>query len=1005
MGKEHGSLRRAATKKIGAFVAVLVLALSVPSIALAANTATFSGVTPKAGSSSSVTNPHVVVTVYDRYGVTGTHYWMKIDGVKVAVRLYRFPGTGYNKFKLGYYVPSTSALSNGVHNVTVRVTDRRSKISTFSWSFRVGTSDAQAPVTTSDATGSYTGSATIHLHATDNVGVAHTYYQLDGGTTAEGTVVAASTSGPHFLFFWSVDAAGNIEAKNVAMFSVVIGHALPTNLSITCFTTGCHTAGTDLASIHAVAGGPGCITCHAGAAPTSNCAASGCHSATDSHPLASPHGGTHPAVASSTTTATERCTNTTCHGSSVTSIHAAKGCAICHASSDPAVQAVVTAGLAGTPATCEMCHFNATTPTYAAIHVNATTSHTISGACSSPTCHGTDVAHLHSIDFRGTGETPPGCAACHGAGKTPTLVCETVGCHSASDPHPVTTAHDTAVGHAALKSTLASATTLPGKLCTGCHGNDVLNIQDGQGDPLLYGGKTQHVGCSCHAYGEANLADPSAGCASCHTGFNDPTAAYPYHVGYHNTTLVPNINATAASCAACHGTDVNHVGSRTVAGGTVSVPASTTALVQEHTNCSCHTYNEVKVGTGQTCVGCHDGEYGAIHGWKVSESSHSAGIWNVSGHNTTTMGTVGARSDFSSFASMTTSASAPATFPLPGKNVFWAANDPNAPANAKTGLNWASVITCEDCHSALSSAEVAGPHGGATFDNWGIDANFSGSFDTAFLYGALVGGSNPSADASVVVDANGKGVYSLAGGTPFVTQSGIAQYVPKMVNGTTSEELSAWDLTSGAAHLETATVICVKCHDLYNASNTAGANYGWASYAHEHHAGRPVKFGTFQVGDGGVSVTTQTVVADASTDATAQVAGATIVKTIVAPSLGRETAGACRDCHIAIPHGWKRPRLIVYSNLNGTADQAQRVAKGLPAGDAAPYNAGPSVYENEGLAGTGIGSGQMNGLSSVIGPTVQAGPTDPDGSNKWSSSQCNACGHHSGTDLTSGAWK
>jgi hypothetical protein len=133
------------------------------------------------------------------------------------------------------------------------------------------------------------------------------------------------------------------------------------------------------------------------------------------------------------------------------------------------------------------------------------------------------------------------------------------------------------------------------------------------------------------------------------------------------------------------------------------------------------------------------------------------------------------------------------------------------------------------------------------------------------------------------------------------------------------------------------------------------------------------------------------------------VPGATKVVTVVPASLGRETAGACRDCHIAIPHGWKRPRLIVYSNLNSTADQTFRTTKGLPAGDAAPYNAGPSVYEGEGLAGTAVGSGQMNGLSSVIGPTVVG--ADADSSNNWSSSQCNACGHHSGTDLRPGAWK
>jgi hypothetical protein len=170
-------------------------------------------------------------------------------------------------------------------------------------------------------------------------------------------------------------------------------------------------------------------------------------------------------------------------------------------------------------------------------------------------------------------------------------------------------------------------------------------------------------------------------------------------------------------------------------------------------------------------------------------------------------------------------------------------------------------------------------------------------------------------------------------------------------------------------------VICAKCHDLYNDGT---GMIGWSNYGHEHHDTAPVAYlGLFQRASDGTTYTA----------AVAETVGDTVLK---ARSVGREGAGACRDCHVAIPHGWKRPRLIVYYD------------------DPAPYNIGPSVYEGEPVTGTDLGSGQMNGLSSVIGPqnyTSASWLTGLPGSNKWSSSQCNAFGHHSSTDLSAGEWK
>ena len=118
---------------------------------------------------------------------------------------------------------------------------------------------------------------------------------------------------------------------------------------------------------------------------------------------------------------------------------------------------------------------------------------------------------------------------------------------------------------------------------------------------------------------------------------------------------------------------------------------------------------------------------------------------------------------------------------------------------------------------------------------------------------------------------------------------------------------------------------------------------------------------------------------------------------------------------------------------------SHRTTLGLPAeGDVAPYNAGPAITEGEHafVAGVALGSGQMNGLASGIlhfqeantvnhGSAFTTAGSDPakldveeedypaltevntnplfaangDEYVSWSSSQCNACGHHTTTSF------
>jgi hypothetical protein len=88
--------------------------------------------------------------------------------------------------------------------------------------FTITVPDTTAPVTTSDAKATYVSSAAINLAATDNVGVTATYFTLDGGSQTSGTTINVTAAGSHTVQFWSVDAAGNVEVKKSATFTITV---------------------------------------------------------------------------------------------------------------------------------------------------------------------------------------------------------------------------------------------------------------------------------------------------------------------------------------------------------------------------------------------------------------------------------------------------------------------------------------------------------------------------------------------------------------------------------------------------------------------------------------------------------------------------------------------------------------------------------------------------------------------------------------------------------------
>jgi hypothetical protein len=788
--------------RIGALVACLAAALILPSVALAANTATFTNVAPASGATEKGPQPTIQVIVKDKYGVKGSsNFYMKLDGVKVPAKRTDNNST-YSNFKLTYKTPP---LSIGSHTVYVWVKDQRAKVSTKKWTFTH--IDGTAPVTTSDVLTFYTGTATIHLNATDSEsGVAHTYYRIDNGPQTEGTVIvvpAADSTKLHWFKAWSVDNAGNAEAQPDWSFFQVAplqSHPTPAN---SCTSAGCHAQ--NIAAIHAgvttLAPNGDTVSfaclCHTSSEPvTSNCQNTACHGTS---PALFHSAGTHPSLAS-TSTGALNCTQASCHANPGGALAIHTSCLTCHNSTDPIVKAAVSNPSGN--ASCETCH------NYAALHAPGS-AHVVPGlACYSASCHSHDVSVIHT-----GGDNPPGCFVCHNLANPSdstgaTTTCEAAGCHT-----NIAGYHD---------FTHANATGTKSSACTSCHGTDLPTVH--ANSPM--------GGCLCHFQ------------------------------SFLRAEMAPLLTAGAAQC-----------------------------------------------------VDCHKGPY-AVHGFASTTNTPA-----VSGHNTTTYGTVGANSDFSASGVVvknSVGATITQEWPLPTADVFWSQskalnldgtvngsgvyslNPTDAPAVALSNkgftgdpttkinktVGWGSTITCQDCHTNLDSS--MGPQG-ANAGQIGLDPNFPddwtkaelSSFDpTGMRSIATTQGSPnpyyPRLGATMFMPANSSDTTSKAN----VWSNGVITPGPTTIYAGGFFDATSTASTGYSPGSITGRFICIKCHKLTNSYQGLGIagngrgfrdnllNYmGMSNEAHmEHHNDL---------------ITGQ---------------------------------GNCVSCHVAIPHGWNRPRLLVYES-------------------------------------------------------------------------------------------
>jgi hypothetical protein len=358
------------------------------------------------------------------------------------------------------------------------------------------------------------------------------------------------------------------------------------------------------------------------------------------------------------------------------------------------------------------------------------------------------------------------------------------------------------------------------------------------------------------------------------------------------------------------------------------------------------------------CVDCHKG-------------AHAAHSFNeiASGHNTTTYGTIGAKTKFDGTQGVTLKweaeetttlagfgdgingtyttgqiATVTTTWSFPTVNVFWSSTDPSAPPTAMKGLTKTSVVTCQDCHTGLN---VAGPHGAA--QNWGLDPNYPGDYSYAEL--------------TKYVTCNSQ--YAVTS-TNYLTPLSVSGIAMRSALTSSAPLISRTDGTKGAT-----AVICAKCHDLENlvpagtGAGTSGLPYATvegANTAHDSHH-------------------------QDQTDGSPQ----------------------CVNCHVGVPHGWKMPRLLVDTDVDvapyrdpNQLGTTRATSTGNNTGD----TRGANGFNRQGMqALSGVNDHTLGGSNGTPGwqPYVAGSGLATstlnyahDGVAYWSEPQCQGCGDHPG---------
>jgi hypothetical protein len=242
-------------------------------------------------------------------------------------------------------------------------------------------------------------------------------------------------------------------------------------------------------------------------------------------------------------------------------------------------------------------------------------------------------------------------------------------------------------------------------------------------------------------------------------------------------------------------------------------------------------------------------------------------------------------------------------------------------------LGWNSVITCQDCHST-AGIQATGPHGST--QSWAVDTNYPYPYTLAVNSHLTTSGIVARMDAATVN-------ASQVGTDPAVGNVSLALANAGLANAGTPGTQYA--------------VICAKCHKLFDYTNA----YTPGNYA-------PGSHGFTFTNATGIGNEANTAHSSHHFDL-------------------NNGAADCVNCHVAIPHGWVRPRLLVY----GDTQPATHLTAGsnvtvTPVADAYPY------WQGRGTIGVGNGTSGMGPLSVLDQHTLSNGGV------LWTEAQCTACG-------------
>ena len=415
---------------------------------------------------------------------------------------------------------------------------------------------------------------------------------------------------------------------------------------------------------------------------------------------------------------------------------------------------------------------------------------------------------------------------------------------------------------------------------------------------------------TCHIHDVAGYATDNAmgpNCVGCHSGGYAPKHGLTpslTSMGTAHNALTANIQVKAVECVRCHGSNVGNVLSTNGTLTTSDDIANPAIGADEHRGCLCHTYGEAK--TMKSCLDCH-----APHGFSQKvEPFNVSGTWvPAGGHNTTMYGVNGALEKWDGTGIKgvvikdSTNSTITQDWPLPTGGVFWSQVDAikadpttdspdfifgngtpgSGSSKVRTDVGWNSVVTCQDCHTGLSG--LSGPQG-ANAGRLTLDPNFPDDWKTAEITSF-----DPTGMRSIATTAGSSNrFYRKLGSTIWPPEGTTGSSVQNRVKGNINTSIT---VSEGGFYDETATssngyssgavegrFICQKCHKLTSpfqgvglAGNSRGFrsnNYAYSGFSNEahmeHHA--------------------DTINGQAN----------------------------CISCHIGVPHGWKRPRLLVYES-------------------------------------------------------------------------------------------